>query len=87
MFAVGIKVRVMVVSGRGEGSLILLLEHTTTLRANTLRGYRGLTENKKGIEWFFIDEGSHCCSGNSKRIRLRTSMLPGLLYILKDKHV
>ena len=52
-----------------------------------LKGYHGLTENKKGIEWFFIDKGSHCCSGDSKRIRLRTSMLPGLLYILKGIHV
>ena len=77
----------MVVSRRGEGSLILLLEHTTTLRANTLRGYRGLTENKMERERIFIDEDSHCCSGESKRIRLRTSMLPGVLYILKDKHV
>ena len=61
----------MVVSGRGEGSLILLLEHTITQRANMLKGYCRLTENKKGIEWVFIDKGSHCCSGDSKRIRLR----------------
>ena len=48
-----------------------VLEHTTTQRTNTFKGYRGLTENKKGIEWIFIDEGSHSCSGDSKRIRLR----------------
>ena len=42
---------------------------------------------QEGIEWIFIDEGSHCCSGDSKRIRLKTSMLPGLLYILRDRHV
>ena len=77
----------MVVSRRREGSLILLLEHTTTQRTNTFKGYRELTENKKEIEWIFIDKGSHCCSGDSKRIRLKTSMLLDLLYILKGKHV
>ena len=49
----------------------VLLEHTTTLRMNTLKGYRGLTENKGRIEWIFIDKDSHYCSGNSKRIRLK----------------
>ena len=43
-----VKIKVVVVSGQGEGSLILLLEHTITQRTNTVRGYRGLTENKKG---------------------------------------
>ena len=54
-----------------HSSIDTLLEHTTTLRANTLRGYRGLTENKIEGRWIFIDEDSHCCSGDSKRIRLR----------------
>ena len=83
----GVKIRVVVVSGRGKESLILLLEHTTTLRAKTLKGYRRLTENKMEGKGSFIDEDSHCCSGDSKRIRLKTSMLLSLLYILRDRHV
>ena len=42
-----VKMRVMVVSGRGEGSLILLLEHNYQ-RANTLSGRHRLTKEKKG---------------------------------------
>ena len=41
-----VKVRVVVVSGRGEGSLILLLEHNNQ-RANALNGRRRLTKEKK----------------------------------------
>ena len=48
-----------------------MLEHTTTLKTNMLNGYHGLTGNKRRIEWIFIDKGSHCCSGDSKRIRLK----------------
>ena len=36
----------MIVSGRGEGSLILLLEHNNQ-RANALSGRRRLTKEKK----------------------------------------
>ena len=48
----------LIVSGQGEGSLILLLEHNNQ-RTNMLNDYHGLTKEKERVKTIFIDEDSH----------------------------
>ena len=40
-------------------------------KANMLKYHYGLTENKGNDEEIFINKGSHHCSGDFKRIRLK----------------
>ena len=51
-------------------SLLSVRTHYNT-KNEYIQGLLQAYRKQEGIECIFVDKGSHCCSGDSKKIRLR----------------